>query len=115
MKVGGKLLCKTASVTYYMYIEKTKYYTITDITDNDVSVSVMVTNNTQYFSLEPNNIWYIWNYFYTTLEMRKMKLKQLKYKNSRILKKNKYYVITEIKKIKQMLKIGDKLLWLYSF
>ena len=95
LKVGDKLLCKqtagslTASVTVndfvILLIKKTKYYTITDIVleekivlPAEILISVMVINNIICFSLDPNSNWYLWNYFYTPQEIRKMKLKQLK-------------------------------------
>ena len=71
IKVGDKLLCKK-SYKYNSHI-KGKYYTITKIKDN-VYVDL---DYDDWFSLYPNNIWYIWNFFYTPQEVRKLKLKKL--------------------------------------
>ena len=58
LKVGDELLCKKS---YNSHI-KGKYYT-TLISD--------------WCSLDSKSYWYVWKYFYTPQELRKMKLKQL--------------------------------------
>ena len=69
LKVGDKLLCKKSSQYYYK--RKGEYYTVTDINKNRIYF------DHDWFSLYPNNIWYIWNFFYTSQEVRKLKLKKL--------------------------------------
>ena len=74
MKVGDKLLCKKS----YYDIKKHKYYTITDIKKLNYFVDYyFYMFESRWYCLDPNDIWYIWNYFYTPQELRKMKLKQL--------------------------------------
>ena len=81
LKVGDKLLCKK---TYEHNRFEGKYYTITGI-DNECVYFVYFVDNGCWphslsdvgYSLNSNGNWYIWNYFYTPQEMRKLKLKQL--------------------------------------
>ena len=79
LKAGDKLLCKKTTnyesmdKKYNINKERNKYYTITGVKDNYI-----VYFGVDYYSLNLNNSnYYIWNYFYTPQEIRKMKLKQL--------------------------------------
>ena len=70
LKVGDKLLCKIN----INFLKKNEYYIITNI--DDVSDDVYVNND--WYILYPNDwYYYVWDYFYTPQELRKMKLKQL--------------------------------------
>ena len=79
LKVGDKLLCKNTK----NIIKKNKYYIIFNI-DNTYSHQWLllqyknVSGRYDWYSSNPkNHSWYIWDYFYTTQEVRKLKLKQL--------------------------------------
>ena len=50
-----------------------KCYTISKI---DINYNLIQIDD--WYSLDPNHNWYLWKYFCTLQEMRKMKLKQLK-------------------------------------
>ena len=96
MKVGDKLLCKKDEGEYYTitevynyqiltkllckkddsglnFVHKGEYYTITEV----YNYQILTINNLDY-SLNPTDYCYIWNFFYTLKELRKLKLKQLK-------------------------------------
>ena len=74
LKVGDKLLCKQSYKLVNSYHdfkkERNKYYTITNIQIN-------VYFDDDWYSLDPNDYWCLWDYFYTPQEVRKLKLKQL--------------------------------------
>ena len=65
LKIGDKLYCKK-SINSLLF-EK-KYYKITELNNSIVYV------NNWGFSIDKNYGWYLWNYFYTPQEIRKMKL-----------------------------------------
>ena len=73
LKVGDKLLCKKSyhHGSVYNKVEG-KYYIITMFDSN------MIFFDDDYYSIDPNYKWYIWDWFYTQQEIRKMKLKKLK-------------------------------------
>ena len=83
LRVGDKLLCKKNynRIKKNDYrngrspckIKKNEYYIITNI---DISFYFFVDN--YWYSLDPNSNWYLWEYFYTPQEIRKMKLERLK-------------------------------------
>ena len=69
MRVGDRLLCKKSR---FLNIIKNEYYTITNISN------VYIYFSYDWYILYPNDwYYYVWDYFYTPQEMRKMKLKQL--------------------------------------
>ena len=71
LNVGDKLLCKKEKHVYKNFVID-KYYTITDIYDECAYFDY------DWYSLNKHSYWsYIWYYFYTPQEMRKLKLKQL--------------------------------------
>ena len=77
LKVGGKLLCKLLCKSQNLYLEfdAGKYYTISKISYDSILI------DDWWFSLTKIDVayWsYIWDYFYTPQEVRKLKLKQLK-------------------------------------
>ena len=79
LKVGDKLLCKITN----FFVDK--YYTIKIINKFDNSVIFRIKNENDdffTFSLNKNDNYYIWKYFYTPNEVRKMKLKKLKHVKS---------------------------------
>ena len=85
LKVSDKLLCKKDFIRYSIVsITKGKYYTIRSIdSSDDDDIGVQIKYNDKYslswwFSYNIENDWYIWDYFYTDKEIRKMKLNQLK-------------------------------------
>ena len=76
LKVGDRLLCKKNTTNNNKYNKyelflKNEYYIIT-IIDN---VYVYVCHD--WYKLDQNSIWYLWDFFYTPQEVRKLKLKQL--------------------------------------
>ena len=70
LKVGDKLLCKKSNVSSKMEVEKN--YTITGFDQNGVYF------DDDWYSLYPESNWYIWKYFYSSQEIRKLKLEKLK-------------------------------------
>ena len=71
LKVGDKLLCKKSSECYKKY--EGKCYTISKI---DINYNLIQIDD--WFSLYYDDIfYYIWYYFYTPQELRKMKLEKL--------------------------------------
>ena len=76
LKIGDKLLCKKTGKLYNIkkisYIIKDEYYF--DWINNFIHLNL----NDYYFSLDQNNYYYIWKYFYTPQEIRKLKLKKIK-------------------------------------
>ena len=77
LKAGDRLLCKKSvlSGTFTNNKYYNKYYIVTDVFDD-----IVYFNNDFYFrSDSPNNCnnWYIWDYFYTPQEVRKLKLERL--------------------------------------
>ena len=74
LKVGDKLLCKKDDIDFYESPKnyKDEYYTIVEIDDTFCAVG-----NLGYFKNKYSD-WYIWKYFYTPQEMRKLKLERLK-------------------------------------
>ena len=72
LKVGDELLCKKMILDITINLKKNEYYTIIDIINNLVYV------NYDWYNSNPESFWYIWDYFYTTKEVRKMKLERLK-------------------------------------
>ena len=69
LKVGDKLLCKKLVP---LLKEKYKYYIITNIN------SEMIHFLADYYLNKNKTVWYLWKYFYTPQELRKMKLERLK-------------------------------------
>ena len=89
LKVGDKLLCKKSdslrckrgkSDKVYLGKVKDKYYIITDIVNNRIYF-----DDDYYYlnSLSTNWFKYIWDYFYTPQELRKMKLEKLRHVKNR--------------------------------
>ena len=75
MRAGDRLLCKkTTSYNIMPNKYKNNVYIITKITDDDMSIYF----NKDWFSLNKESGYYIWDYFYTAQEVRKMKLERLK-------------------------------------
>ena len=79
LKVGDKLLCKK---TYEHNRFEGKYYTIIGVKDDYVYFNE---DNYHYdwYSLDSNSPWYIWDYFYKSQKVRKMKLNKLNNVKSR--------------------------------
>ena len=73
LKIGDRLLCKRD--TDYLGKVKDKYYTITDIADNKVYFSDI--GNIKVYFFDDDDDFYIWKYFYTPQEVRKLKLEKL--------------------------------------
>ena len=85
LKVGDKLLCKKTTSRYnYKYLntiiidtaslkEAGRYYNIFNIINNTIFF-----DDGDYYYLYPKSLFYVWNYFYTPQELRKMKLERLK-------------------------------------
>ena len=77
LKVGDILLCKqddncwVIDLLDYQHVYKNRDYIINDIKNENLSI-----NNLTYFYDKTDN-WYVWDYFYTPQEVRKLKLKQL--------------------------------------
>ena len=77
-KVGDKLLCK--KIVKHIHIKETKYYTITKISYDSVLIDDWWFNkNYNFYSFGSyiKKSYYVWDYFYTPQELRKLKLKQL--------------------------------------
>ena len=81
LKVGDRLLCKKTDEE----IKKNEYYFITLIsyTNNYYTIKIIdKTDNSvlieNYWFSNKCSFYYIWNYFYTPQEVRKMKLERLK-------------------------------------
>ena len=81
LKVGDKLLCKKSyklvNNFYKCKKERNKYYTITCI-----DVERIYFEEDFFFNIS-QSIWYIWDYFYTPQELRKLKLERLKHVEGR--------------------------------
>ena len=78
LKVGDKLLCKKKYTSYM----RGKYYYVLKISkgynNNYVFIYLKNDNNIKdWFNFTKKSDYYIWNYFYTPKEIRRMKLKQL--------------------------------------
>ena len=73
LKVGDKLLCKNGSQK--LNIKINEYFTISGIKQVRI-IWLIWTNDDNLFSLN-KGAYYLWDYFYTPQEVRKMKLKQL--------------------------------------
>ena len=82
MKVGDKLLCKKDKIFIDVIIFiNDNYYTITIIDKTDNSILIGDIWFYLFKKYNPNgkyNYWFIWDYFYTPQELRKLKLKKLK-------------------------------------
>lgn len=85
MKIGDKLYCIKniyAEGTNFLNYTKNKYYNIVYIDPYGYDVALKCNNNYPCgFSLKKNNTnneWYIWDYFYTIKQLRKIKLDKLK-------------------------------------
>ena len=80
LKIGDKLLCKKNYIIFRK--EKLYFYEILNVEYEIINIICEKQSiyNSWYFSLDPNDkLWdYIWDYFYTPQEVRKMKLKKLK-------------------------------------
>ena len=76
LKVGDKLLCKKDDSSLNSFVYKGEYYIV-----NEVNYWILI-NNLDYFT-DINETYYIWNFFYTPQELRKLKLKQLNETKSR--------------------------------
>ena len=79
LKVGDRLLCKK-NTNYNKYVfasnkYKNVHYIITKIFENHVYFDDASFED--WFLYNNKSNWYIWDYFYTPQEMRKLKLKQL--------------------------------------
>ena len=66
LKVGDKLLCKKTVI----------YFTILRM--DEFIIDIWINDDNDLFSLNKNSEYYIWDYFYTPQEVRKMKLERLK-------------------------------------
>lgn len=73
LKVGDSLLCKKTTNFDPIFTIKynNEYYIVTEIFDD------MVYFGNDFYYNDFGKKYYIWNYFYTSQEVRKMKLKQL--------------------------------------
>ena len=88
LKVGDNLLCKKNLSTYFRNgefqskFEKGKSYKILGI--NNIYIRIKFRYNAKPIGFwlvqhrDKRFFYYIWDYFYTTKEIRKLKLKQLK-------------------------------------
>ena len=82
LKAGDRLLCKkTDGFNFNLYyIIKDKYYIVNNFCNNNGQICGennklwLFTNDIKY---DYHYIWYIWEYFYTPSEVRKMKLEKL--------------------------------------
>lgn len=88
MKVGDKLLCKKSEIMnpwnsievpdIKSEITKDKYYTISKIGEKHIMILTDICHNafstSIYSSVSP---WYLYDYFYTPQEIRKIKLEKL--------------------------------------
>ena len=83
LKIGDKLICKLGTdwgnISYgsISYI-KNNVYTVNSI-ENDIIATVYIgdENGEDWFYIGKDADYYIWDYFYTLKEFRKLKLKQL--------------------------------------
>ena len=88
LKVGDRLLCKATDFSSQHNKLISVYYTITDIVDNRIYFDddycnlvgdvALKTYRRDRYSLNKNDDFYIWEYFYTPQEVRRMKLERLK-------------------------------------
>ena len=76
MKAGDKLLCKKEKHVYKNFVID-KYYTITDIYDECAYFDYDWYSFSLDKTLDKTSFNYVWDYFYTPQEVRKMKLKKL--------------------------------------
>jgi len=80
MEIGDKLLCKNIeSNDVYIsdYYTKNKYYSIVFINERYHYINIDSDNLTTSFMLNENDPFYIWNFFYTQEDIRKLKLEML--------------------------------------
>ena len=82
MRVGDKLLCKKTRIDYqddnYYTKIKDRYYIITGLSKYEIRFGA-----DYFWCLDNNSAYYIWKWFYTPSEIRKLKLKQLNDAESR--------------------------------
>ena len=71
MKVGDTLICKKKLEYFIDIFTPNEFYSITDIRMNDR----YIINNIIFY--EYGKVGYIWDYFYTKEELRKLKLESL--------------------------------------
>ncbi len=75
MKVGDKLICKS-NINFFI---KGGEYTIDKISSNDINLLIKLNHNNYWFNAERNSYsYFVWDYFYTKTELRKLKLDKIK-------------------------------------
>jgi hypothetical protein len=72
-KEGDMLLCKK-EIELYRTFQKLKYY---KITKDDSQLGMVYVEKCYFDSFNPWAARYVWNYFYTPQEERKLKIKKL--------------------------------------
>ena len=83
MKVGDKLICKNRLIYKHIHITKNEVYLISDIDENEPYVSVDIEDSGLCFYLNKDtkylieDVFYLWDYFYTQEELRLLKLNSL--------------------------------------
>ena len=82
LKVGDRLLCKkgvTDSLSGDIYYKEKKYYEIKKVTDEKIILDSEIHGfeDTWYFFPYISFNFYIWDHFYTKIDLRKIKLEKL--------------------------------------